>query len=179
MIPYHICKILNYPWTISQKSSSRTVSRWKQASPSFSFLILAGCGCCVPFPTLLDPPVWVISPLGPGCRPWPAYGIQPPVRRRKPRESTLTKALQYMLGFHGKLEAKEHREKETLTNKSYDFGPRRLGGGHVLSHEHTRTKSHTDLQSLSWSEVHTYIKICPGSQHCKTYPAIPLVGELF
>lgn len=30
----------------------------------------------------------------------------------KPRVSTFTKALQYMLGFHGKMEAKEHGGKK-------------------------------------------------------------------
>lgn len=30
-------------------------------------------------------------------------------KKKKPKESTLTKALQYMLGFHGKMEATEHR----------------------------------------------------------------------
>lgn len=32
----------------------------------------------------------------------------------KPRVSTFTKALQYMLGFHGKMEAKEHRGKKKM-----------------------------------------------------------------
>lgn len=45
------------------------------------------------------------------CCHWPAYGNQLPAGRKKKKlkESALTKALQYMLGFHGKMEAKEHR----------------------------------------------------------------------